>query len=260
VNRAPRVAWNRPLGDRRSIALTSLRLGDVKAAASAGGATVNDVVLTVLGGACRAYLAGRDELPDRPLVVAVPVSVRGDDTITDTNAVSIMFTSVGTDIDEPSARLAAVHAAAARAKHQHDALGGDVLGSWLEVAAPVVFSTAARLYTVLDLAAFTPPLANLLVSNVPGSPVPLYFGGARLRGLYPLGPVYDGVGLNVTVVSSEDTLGFGLVTCPDVLADLEGLAAQIRVAFADLVAAQATARNAPSVSSAMPASTSDLAM
>ena len=69
--------------------------------------------------------------------------------------------------------------------------------------------------------------ANILVSNVPGPPVPLYFGGARLLGLYPLGPIYDSVGVNVTVVSCEDTLGFGLVSSPEVLDDIDALARAI---------------------------------
>ena len=75
---------------------------------------------------------------------------------------------------------------------------------------------------------------NLLVSNVPGPPVTLFFGGARLLALYPLGPVYDGVGLNVTVVSSADTIGFGFVTCPDVISAVDDLAAAVTDEFTKL--------------------------
>ena len=214
---------------------------------------MNDVILSVLGGACRRYLADHHELPDRSLVAAVPVSVRGDAATDTSNAVSLMFASIGTDIADPISRLAAVHQSARHAKRQHDALGADVLESWLEVPMPVMFSAAARVYTALGLASVTPPFVNLLVSNVPGPPVTLYFGGARLVALYPLGPVYDGVGLNVTVVSSKDSVGFGLVSCPEVLVDIDMLADAVRVEFDELLGSQATARSRPSFASAIPA-------
>ena len=81
----------------------------------------------------------------------------------------------------------------------------------------------------------------------------MHFGGARLVALYPLGPVYDGVGLNVTVVSSKDSVGFGLVSCPEVLVDIDMLADAVRVEFDELLGSQATARSRPSFASAIPA-------
>jgi diacylglycerol O-acyltransferase len=95
-------------------------------------------------------------------------------------------------------------------------------------------TAAARLYVGLHLARRAPTIMNMLVSNVPGPPVPLFFGGARLLALFPLGPVYDGVGLNVTVVSNVDTIGFGFVTCPDVIDDVDALAAGVVDEFSAL--------------------------
>jgi diacylglycerol O-acyltransferase / wax synthase len=240
---APHMRWNEPLGPTRAIAFGSLPLADVKAVGRAAGATVNDVVLAVLGGACRSYLQPRGELPDRPLVAAVPVSVRalGDDVIDVANAVTIMLASLGTDVDDPRGRLEAVHSSAHDAKHLQDAVGADAFRLWLEVPSPAVVAAAARLYVGMRLASRTPAIANLLVSNVPGPPVTLYFGGARLVAMYPLGPVYDGVGLNITVVSSADAIGFGLVTCPDVISDVDALAAGIADAFTTLRAMVPTA-------------------
>ncbi len=244
---APRVRWNDPLSARRSATITALPLADVKAVAHAAGATVNDVILAVIGGACRAYLDERNQLPDASLVAAVPVSLHGAGVVDDTNAVSLMFTKIGTDIEDPAARLAVVHEAAINAKRLHEAVGGDTLRSWLAVAGPLLFSTVGRIYLELGLTAYTPPFVDLLISNVPGPPVTLYFGGAQLRGLYPLGPIYDGVGLNVTVVSSADTIGFGFVTCPDVLTDVDALATGVCDAFVALRAetVQATATSRP---------------
>jgi diacylglycerol O-acyltransferase len=233
---APHMRWNDPLGPTRAIAFASLPLDDVKVVGRAGGATVNDVVLAVLAGACRSYLEARGELPDRPLVAAVPVSVRqpNEDVNAVANAVTLMFVSLGTDIADPRVRVEAVHSSTHGAKHLQDAIGPDAFLRWLETPSPVVVAAAARLYVGLHLASRAPAIVNLLVSNVPGPPVPLYFGGARLLGLFPLGPVYDGVGLNVTVVSSADTIGFGFVTCPDVISDIDALAAGVADEFTKL--------------------------
>jgi diacylglycerol O-acyltransferase len=244
---APRLRWNDPLSARRSATITSLPLAEVKAVAHAAGATVNDVILAVIGGACRAYLDERRQLPDASLVAAVPVSLHGAGAVDGTNAVSLIFTKIGTDIDDPAVRLTAVRDATVEAKRRHEAVGGDTLTSWLAVAGTRTFSMVRRVYLELGLAAYAPPLVDLLISNVPGPPVTLYFGGAQLRGLYPLGPIYDGVGLNVTVVSSADTIGFGFVTCPDVLTDVDSLAAGVHAAFDTLraVTLQATATSLP---------------
>jgi acyltransferase, WS/DGAT/MGAT len=242
---APHMRWNDPLGPTRAIAFASLPLDDVKVVGRAAGATVNDIVLAVLGGASRSYLEARGELPDRALVAAVPVSVRqpNENVNEVANAVTLMLASLGTDIADPRARVDAVHSSAHGAKHLQDAIGPDAFLQWLKVPSPFVIAAAARLYVGLLLASRAPAIVNLLVSNVPGPPVPLYFGGARLLALYPLGPVYDGIGLNVTVVSSADTIGFGFVTCPDVISDVDALAAAVTDEFTKLRDAVGAARN-----------------
>jgi diacylglycerol O-acyltransferase len=249
VPRPPRIRWNGELGARRSVALTSLPLAEVKDVSHATGATVNDVVLSVLGGACRSYLGTRGELPGTSLVAAVPVSTHdtgrrsGDAAANDggsdggakpvrrrtpaadpANALALVLSTLGTDIVDPQQRLVVVHEAMVRAKRLNDALGADTLTAWLAVPYPLMLAGAARLYLGLRLANRTPPVANILISDVAGPPVPLYFGGARLLGLYPLGPIYDGVGVNVTVVSCEGALGVGLVSSPEVLDDIDALA------------------------------------
>jgi diacylglycerol O-acyltransferase len=242
---APHMRWNDPLGPTRAIAFASLPLEGVKAAARAGGVTVNDVVLAVLGGASRSYLEARGELPDRALVAAIPTSVRrsDEDASEVANALTLMFASLGTDIADPRARVEAVHSSAHGAKHLQEAIGPDAFLQWLETPSPLMVAAAARMYVGLHLASRVPAVVNLLVSNVPGPPVTLYFAGAALLALYPLGPVYDGVGLNITVVSSADAIGFGFVTCPDVISDVDALAAGVADEFAVLCDAVGAARN-----------------
>ena len=150
---APHMRWNDPLGPTRAIAFASLPLDEVKAVGRAVGATVNDVVLAVLGGASRSYLEARGELPDRALVAAVPVSVRrpNEDVNEVANAVTLMFASLGTDIADPLARVEAVHSSAHGAKHLQDAIGPDTFLQWLETPSPLVIAAAARLYVGLHL-------------------------------------------------------------------------------------------------------------
>ncbi|HYA69718.1 MAG TPA: WS/DGAT domain-containing protein, partial [Acidimicrobiales bacterium] len=236
--RPPRIRWNGDLGDRRTMALASLPLAGVKAVGRATGSTVNDVVMSVIGGACRSYLVERGELPSSSLVAVVPVSTQaGGDHSRAANAVSIMLSPLGTDVGDPAQRLLVVHEAMVQAKRLHDALGAATLTEWVAVPNPLVMSAVARVYLGMHVARYAPAVANLLVSNVPGPPVPLYFGGARLVGLYPLGPVYDGVGLNITVVSCTDSLGFGLVSSPAVIEDLGALASGIADEFGSLLRA-----------------------
>jgi len=108
------------------------------------------------------------------------------------------------------------------------------------VPVPALFWLATTLYARLHLASFHPPLCNVLVSDVPGPPVPLYFGGARLDSIFPLGPIFDGVGLNITAVSCIDTLNIGLVSCPDQLPDLRSLASALGPALDELDVAQSS--------------------
>jgi len=149
-----------------------------------------------------------------------------------------MLTGLATDLEDPADRLVAVHQSASEAKLLQAAMGSEALMDWFEVPVPALFSLATSLYARLHLSALHPPLCNVLVSDVQGPPVPLYFAGARLESIFPLGPIFDGVGLNITAVSSPDTLDIGLVACPDQLPDLWNLASGLRPALEELDAAR----------------------
>ena len=212
-----RSVLNGPDSGRRGIAYSAVPLSDVKLVARAFGVSVNDVVMAVVSGALRAYLARRDLLPERSLVSAVPVSVRGDGPSDRANAVSLVFASLATDISGPVARLRAIHEGMGAAKRMQEALGSETLAELVDALPSVTVSCAARLYT--SLGEHLPAACDLLISNVPGPPVALYLGGARIVALYPLGPVFPGMGLNVTVVSQEDSVGFGALADPELVRD-----------------------------------------
>ena len=233
---APRTIFNHAITARRQVAYTSVSLDDIKTIKKAFGTTVNDVVLTVAAGALRRYLEQHDEIPDKSLIATVPVSVRGDDDkeSVGSNQVSALFTTLGTDIEDPVARLMVIHEANKGAKEEHKAIGADMLQNWAEFAAPTMFSLAARAYSSLKLAERHPVIHNLVISNVPGPPMPLYFAGAQLTALYPLGPIFDGAALNITVLSYMDDVDWGFIANPDTVPGLWDLANAVPEALAEL--------------------------
>jgi diacylglycerol O-acyltransferase len=235
---APRTSFNTALTPARSYAFTSIDLPTVKAVKAKAGCTVNDVVLALCAGALRKYLDDQGEILDGSLVAMVPMSVRTEDEKnTGGNKVSSMLTTLATDIDDPLERLAAISESMRNSKEQQKAIGADTLQQWAEFAAPAVLGSAARLYSRMRGADHHRPLFNVTISNVPGPPFPLYSAGAKLIANFPVGPIIDGTGLNMTVMSYLDQLDFGLLACPDVLTDVWALADDLHVALADLVAA-----------------------
>ena len=237
---APRTPFNVSLTPHRKAAFKSVALEDFKRVKNAFGTTVNDVVLAVCAGALRRYLLSRGELPDDPLVAMVPISVRSEDQAgTLGNRVSSMLVSLATDIDDPVERLLTINGGTREAKEQHNAIGAETLSDWAEFAAPAVAARAARLASRMRVAERMKPIFNVTISNVPGPPFPLYSAGARMVANYPLGPVNDGVGLNMTVMSYMESMDFGLTACSEVMPDLWDLAHAIGEALDELVKAAA---------------------
>jgi len=235
---APRTRFNGAISAQRSVAFARVPLAPVKAMRKIFGVTVNDVVLALCAGTLRRYLSEHGELPTTPLIAVCPISVReGKAARPSANRVSAMFTSLATQIEDPIERLRAIQATTRGAKEEHNAIGADMLQNWAEFAAPTMFSLAARLYARMKLADKHRPVHNLVISNVPGPPFPLYLAGARLVAAYPMGPVFEGSGLNITVLSYLGSLDFGFNAATTSVPDLWKLADCVEPAFAELVAA-----------------------
>jgi diacylglycerol O-acyltransferase / wax synthase len=235
---APRTSFNVAITRRRSVAFTAIGLDDVKRLKNATGTTVNDVILAICTGALRSFLLEGDELPDKPLVAVVPVSVRPDSDVGSpkgSNQVSSMFVQLPCQLHDPLDRLKAIHLGTQGAKEEHNALGADMLTNWAEYGTPNVFTSAARLYTGMRLADRHRPIANLVISNVPGPDFPLYLGGAELTAGFPLGPVIEGMGVNITVMSHRGVLNWGTLACPESIPRLWNLIAGVPVALDDLL-------------------------
>jgi diacylglycerol O-acyltransferase len=234
--RAPRTSFNATLTPARSAAFADVPFSEVKQVTDAYGVKVNDVIVAVVAGALRRYLEGRGELPSRPLVAAQPVSEHDRSRAAGgTTRLSVMFSPLATDQPDPAERLRTTAAANARAKEVNALLGADTLMRWSEYVWTYGYRLGARLYSALHLADHHPVVHNLLLSNVPGPPVDLYLAGARCVAIYPFGPIFDGAGLTVTAITTDNRLGFGLTACPDLVPDVwevaEGIPASFRALF-----------------------------
>jgi WS/DGAT/MGAT family acyltransferase len=235
---APRTSINAAVHARRRVAFAAASLADAKALKNEMGTTVNDVVLAMVTGALRTYLLAGDELPEIPLVSVVPVSVTPDVAeIKGSNKVSSMFVQLPTQLEDPLERLRVIHEGTKGAKEEHQALGASTLQNWAEHATPNLFAAAARFYTGMRLADRHRPIANLVVSNVPGPDFPLYLGGSQLLGMFPLGPVMDGMGLNITIMSYMGVLYWGLAADARAVPRLWDIAAAIPHALTELMGA-----------------------
>lgn len=236
--RAPRTPWSTAISPHRSVAFARVRLSDVKRVRAAFGVKVNDVVLAVVSGAVRRYLLDRDALPTEPLVAMCPVSVRTQDEHgRPDNRVSAMFVHLRTDLGDVAERLRAIARTTRGAKEDHHAIGAKFLQNWAEHAAPSTFALAARVYSRLNVADRHSPIYNVVVSNVPGPDFPLFLDGAALVATYPLGPIMEGAGLNVTVLSYMDNVDVGFLAGAELVPDVWDMADHVDDAMRELLTA-----------------------
>ncbi len=233
---APRTRFNGAIGAERSVAFARVSLASAKAIRKAFGVTLNDVVLALCASALRSYLSDLHELPGRPLVAVCPISVRSG-AGRSSNHFSAMFTALATDVANPVDRLRAIQNVTRGAKEEHNAIGADLLQNWAEFAAPTTFSLAARFYTRMKLADRHRPIHNLVISNVPGPQFPLYLAGAELVAAYPMGPVFEGAGLNITVLSYLGWIDFGFNAATSAVPDVWDLADCVAPAVDELLEA-----------------------
>jgi diacylglycerol O-acyltransferase / wax synthase len=236
---APRTPFNAALTPRRSFATTTVPLDDLKQVSRAHGVSLNDVVLTVVSGALRAWLQRHGGLPRGSLVAGVPVG-------TDTgegprrlhgNRVSNLFTTLATHVEDPVARLLLVSQVTRESKKVQHVLGLDMMRDWVEFTPPAPFSALLDLYSRRRTASKHRPPFNVIVSNVRGPSQDVTFSGVRLSDLFSVGPLIEGIGLNVTAWSYRGRLNFSLLSCPELVPDLRELAADLAPALEELVTA-----------------------
>jgi WS/DGAT/MGAT family acyltransferase len=222
--RAPATPFNRSITPHRRFAFRSVDLATVKAVKNAFGVSVNDVVMAMCAGALRRWLIDHDALPDQPLVAMIPVSVRDPSAKGALgNRVSAMLAPLPTSVTDPALRLQVVHSATQVAKAQQAAIPQGLVDQIRDSAVPARAARAARVVFATGVLHRLPPF-NITISNVPGPNTQVYLCGARLLAHYPVSVVTDGQGLNITLIGYLGQLHFGLVSCRELVPDIDTLA------------------------------------
>ncbi|MDH6170390.1 diacylglycerol O-acyltransferase [Variovorax boronicumulans] len=217
---APRTSLNVSITNQRTFAGRTISLAETKYIAKHFGVSLNDVVMATVAGALRHYLADNNELPAKPLVAGVPVSLReaGDDTAN--NQASMILVSLATDITDPIQRLKAINASSNSSKSTMNRFKAVVLDDFPTFAAPWLVSGIASMVGRSGLVNLLPPAANVAISNVAGAPFPMYFAGALVTCYYPVSIASHGTALNVTVQSYNGRMDYGLIACRRAVPDI----------------------------------------
>lgn len=255
VKLAPQTPFNRGIGAGRVFATVTLPLQECKALGKAAGGSLNDMLLWICSTALRDYLSHHDSLPYKSLVASMPVSLRtaatepqrgaGDDG----NQVGMTLVELGTQIADPFKRMKAIMASTAKVKTSMHRLKGLLPTDYPSLLAPWLVGSIARqalnAYGKSGLASRLPVLTNLVISNVPGSPVPLYLAGARVLSLHPLSIIMHGVALNITLQTYDGQVDFGIVADNNALPHAENLTRALEDAFRQAQALLGSAQPAP---------------
>jgi diacylglycerol O-acyltransferase len=223
---APDCLFNRvPSSPERSLALLEVPMEKLKAIKNRHGITITDLVLALVTGALRTYLAERDEAVDQPLAAMCPMSVRTDTEAT--NSFVMMVNRLPVQLEEPLARLAAIHAETVASKRvaQAEATVGDSAALVANALPPLTWSVMRGLPDAVLKR--MPALANLEVSSIPGPPFPLYLAGAEVTTMHARTFVQRGSGLFISAMSYAGTMFIAVTAIRELVPDPERLAAGI---------------------------------
>ncbi len=233
----PKTRMNVAISDKRAFATLSLPLHEVKRIGKAAGGSLNDAVLAIVSGGLRSFLESHGELPKKSLICAMPVSLRsephqGPGEIE--NQSSMVLTTLASDIANPLKRLQAIIEGTQRAKQLSSAMKSGMPTDIPSLGIPWLMTGLTKLYTATKIANHLPPIANVVVSNVPGPPIALFMAGAQLSSYYPVSIVVHGIALNITLQSYHGQLYFGLIACAKAVPDVAKLAIFLESAFQEL--------------------------
>jgi diacylglycerol O-acyltransferase / wax synthase len=238
---APQTLLNGKVSSHRVWDGAIFQLADIRAIKDrVEGATVNDVILTIIGGGLRQYLLGRKNLPNESLTAMAPISVRAEgEKEALGNLVSAMLVQLGTDIDDPMERLRYVRDTTVNSKAMTNAVGARTLTDYSQFLPSALAGLAARLYSRLGAANMHSPVFNVVATNVPGPRVPLYFAGAKMVRMMGTGPIFDGMGMINAIYSYGPEIAIAFTSDRDMVPDPANYAQALRDSFEALLHAKA---------------------
>jgi diacylglycerol O-acyltransferase / wax synthase len=231
----PKTPLNVPITGERGFATATIALPTLERLAAAHEAKLNDIVLALCSGALRRYLVRHGGVPNKPLIATMPISLREAGNTEYTTQATLSLVNLHTHIADPVKRLRAIRDSAGAAKSLAKRARGVIPTDFPSIGTPWLLRALAALYGRLENASAMPPIANVVISNVPGPPVPLYEAGARMASYWPLSIVEHGVGLNITVMSYAGNMGFGFATARSAVPHASELPEALEAALNELL-------------------------
>ncbi len=232
----PKTPLNVPITGERGFAAVSIPLATLKPLAAAHDAKLNDIVLALCSGVLRRYLAQHGGVPKKPLIAAMPISLREAGNAEFRTQATLSQVNLHTEIADPIRRLHAIRDGALAVKTLAQRARGAIPTDFPSIGVPWLLQGLAALYGRSGITAAMPPIANVAISNVSGPSVPLYAAGARMASYWPLSIVEHGLGLNITVMSYAGAMGFGFTTARSAVSDARELSAALQAALEELAA------------------------
>jgi diacylglycerol O-acyltransferase len=216
-----KTRFNARISSNRVTDALIMDLAEVKSMRKAlNDVTINDIVVAVIGGALRKYLQAKDELPESSLIAGAPVNVRSEQNSESSgNQVSLMRIDMATNVTDPVERLQAVHESAQQSKIFSNAMGASVMMDISEILIPQVLGWGFRAATMAAARTDKPIPCHVIISNVPGSQIPLYLAGAKVHLMMGLGPLLDLMGLFHAVLSGAGRLTINFICCREMMPD-----------------------------------------
>jgi len=236
----PRTRFNRSISPHRVVEGRSFKLTEIKAIrALLPEAKVNDVALSIIGGALHKYLTAKDDLPKGTMTAMAPISVRSEGEKGDMgNQVAAMIAPLGTHIADPAERIAYVFSQTSNSKAMTNALGARTMTEVSKVNPALYMALGAQLFNRISIAHRLAMPFNTVVTNVPGPPIPIYSAGARMESMaLSLICLTDGLGLAHVVQSYIDEAIISFTACRDILPDPEFYSECLQESFDEMLAA-----------------------
>ncbi len=256
---APATPFNTGITTGRVFVTATVPLAECKAMGKAVGGSFNDIVLWICSTALRNYLLQHHSLPNKSLVAAMPVSLRADGASDATNLgnqVSMSLVELGTHLAHPLKRMNAIMASTTKVKSSMQSLKGLLPTDYPSLLAPWLVGGAAKMalnaYGKSGMASRLPMVANLAISNVPGTPVPLYLAGAEFLSFHPLSIIVHGLALNITIQTYAGHVDFGIIADKKALPHANDFARAIEDAFTEAQALLALAAPTPAAAPVKP--------
>ncbi|MGA8257011.1 MAG: wax ester/triacylglycerol synthase family O-acyltransferase [Nocardioides sp.] len=217
--RAPKSIFNGRIHTPRRFATQHYSIERLRALAKAADGSLNDVFLAVCGGALRRYLIETTALPSETLTANVPVSVRPGEGASVGNAITFLYASLATDLDDPKARFEAIKTSTRLGKQRLPEVGGGAMDVYTAALMAPFLGQA-----ILGFGGHGRPASNLVISNVPGPAELRYLDGSQMEEIYPVSLLFNGQALNITGVSYDGEFNIGYTGCRDSIPSLQKIA------------------------------------